>query len=1002
MYTVSNLYTISYSMMPKNFLLIKDLDEKMEKAVPNGGSTGQVLTKKSNKDKDAIWQNPGVSEEQINTSVNKYLKKNPVQPTSIDETLTKEGEAADAKVTGEKIEKKVNKSGWNAEKFIGTDDNGEIVEIDPSSVDIEKLVFKSEDGNKYELFVDENGTLSVERHYEMPKDGLILDLYVKGGSLYDSVSRAEFTQGEVLTEDTFGVSSYQRISEDSYDEFSFIAFYNYVEAKTNSPLLLSDNANFNKSIRIQYGSRYNFNGLVTSSLSWNSAGAAVSTSAKIGNIAANNGYELLAVSFRKDGTVAIYRDPDFYYVNQKSGALPFTKPTLGCWMKNVPAYKRIAFYNRALTDEELYSVSRNLITEAFPPVPSYKFLDGMTGLQPPTAFAKQDGIAPFYVDVDMSSGDHSGNFYGVEKSWTNIDYAPVSVSEDTSYAEELLWTHIKEEIEVDDIFACEAYPYPYDVYTSQYNVEYESSNPDIIKCIKGVLFAITEGKATITAKLSNSSLTCSKEITVVPKKTIVENFLYLSQNYSNGLNSLDSQNPRAVAAAIRGAVSAAVESGYNGIVFPKGDYNVRFDDCDESNVFIQVPSDFIIDFNDSVWYIQEREDIATRAVTVFQFGKRKDKDPEAEGVYGDWELCRNSVVKNLTIYGERCFKTYEKSEVKGDQFARFTAAAKDCKLSNVYIKGMTGWITDAQCSDYAYWTGKGDGDNRRGRTLYTDYVAGKLNETGTEVVEDPTGTWYCTPEYLKTGYVYGKDSIKSNEMDKYLFGFMGIVTYSNPGRWYDIYFFDGDKQLISYNPKQFGLEPYQYPENAVYFKVNVPLGVAPTKNSGEDSCLIRLYPYMEAEHIVYENCRFINPQYTSFSMTGGRDCVIRDCYCEQGLYVDWGWAVDWEDGWQTMRHNIHYRMIAKGNVVFPGSHHNCVLSSFITGNLSVSNDTEDVICINNIIGGSGNFTAKTNNIVMYNRHKGNLNYTVAHDVVGTNREASNEQITETEYNNFVE
>ena len=102
---VNNLYTILYSMMPKNFMLIKDLDEKMEKAVPNGGSTGQVLTKKSSKDKDAVWQNPGVSEEQVNASVNKYLEKNPVQPTSIDETLTKQGEAADAKATGEKIKK---------------------------------------------------------------------------------------------------------------------------------------------------------------------------------------------------------------------------------------------------------------------------------------------------------------------------------------------------------------------------------------------------------------------------------------------------------------------------------------------------------------------------------------------------------------------------------------------------------------------------------------------------------------------------------------------------------------------------------------------------------------------------------------------------------------------------------------------------------------------------------------------------------------------------------
>lgn len=43
------------------------------------------------------------------------------------------------------------------------------------------------------------------------------------------------------------------------------------------------------------------------------------------------------------------------------------------------------------------------------------------------------------------------------------------------------------------------------------------------------------------------------------------------------------------------------------------------------------------------------------------------------------------------------------------------------------------------------------------------------------------------------------------------------------------------------------------------------------------------YPYMEEENIVIEKCGFVNPEYTSFSMTGGRDCVIKDCYCEQGV-----------------------------------------------------------------------------------------------------------------------
>lgn len=45
----------------------------------------------------------GVTEEQINNAVNDYLIKNPVSPTKIDTTLTMSGQAADAKIVGDKF-----------------------------------------------------------------------------------------------------------------------------------------------------------------------------------------------------------------------------------------------------------------------------------------------------------------------------------------------------------------------------------------------------------------------------------------------------------------------------------------------------------------------------------------------------------------------------------------------------------------------------------------------------------------------------------------------------------------------------------------------------------------------------------------------------------------------------------------------------------------------------------------------------------------------------------
>ena len=47
--------------------------------IPEGGTTGQVLTKNSNSDGDASWKNPsGVSDEQVKIAVRDYFEENPV------------------------------------------------------------------------------------------------------------------------------------------------------------------------------------------------------------------------------------------------------------------------------------------------------------------------------------------------------------------------------------------------------------------------------------------------------------------------------------------------------------------------------------------------------------------------------------------------------------------------------------------------------------------------------------------------------------------------------------------------------------------------------------------------------------------------------------------------------------------------------------------------------------------------------------------------------------
>ena len=60
--------------------------------IPEGGTTGQVLTKNSNSDGDTSWKNPsGVSDEQVKTAVRDYFEENPVSGMTSDQIMALDG-----------------------------------------------------------------------------------------------------------------------------------------------------------------------------------------------------------------------------------------------------------------------------------------------------------------------------------------------------------------------------------------------------------------------------------------------------------------------------------------------------------------------------------------------------------------------------------------------------------------------------------------------------------------------------------------------------------------------------------------------------------------------------------------------------------------------------------------------------------------------------------------------------------------------------------------------
>ena len=941
-----------------------------------------------------------VDPEQIKQAVNGYLEANPPSGMTAEQELQLEQNTTDVAELRSALNFKAPNAGWNPKKIIGTDTEGNMIDMDVSQLDINNLVFKSEDGKKYSVSIDSDGNVGVERQYELPTDGLILDVQVdsNGEHVVDNIS------GKIIEKLTVNGEYFKNAAR-----FNLISTMELGDIGSDFTIVAVPFVKSSEGISNTNGNNHRV--IFETSTGYNPISLNTMTTEKYFGIYDNAGFgsysqeRLYYYAFLDSKKNKLFDNSDLLYAFSKSYSentliLKFnenltkgtpTEKTLtylsvGTNLK----YKRVLIYNRALNEEELDVLDKVIRGSINRKYPSQSLLNGIVGLGSPSAF---DKLSPEkysqYFDTDVSIGSHTyESTTGRSYEFQNVEFQNPSVDSDTSNYEEVIFINPIESIKVGEMYALEAMPYPYNVKTDSYNIEYVSDHPEILECYQGIIIPKTIGSATITAKISNSEITKQIAIEVKEKDPEKTNFCHIPENYVYGVHALNSENPISVANAIRGAIYDSAKAGYDGVIFPKKEYHVKFSDYKNDggyDYFIQVPDNFIIDFNESTMLVEARDDVKEKGIVLFSFGNQAVHN--AETGYNDWVICENSEIRNLYFYGERYTTSYSnENEFKGSRFVDFRPGARNCKLYNVHTEGTTGWVINSYCSDYNYWTGT----ERRGRTYYNDYVSGKLDETGTEVIGDSTGTWYCTPEYLELGYVYGKDSIKTNEMDKYVFGFMGIVTYGNAGRWYDIYFFDSEKNLISYNPKQYGLEPYQLPENAVYFKVNVPFGEAPTKNSGEDTCVIRLYPYMEPTGIYIDKCSFVNPQYTCLSMTGGVGFVVRDTYVENGVITEWMWAIDWEDGWQAMRHNIHYRVLCNGNFQQPGGHHCCIMTSVISKLLNIANDTEATVTLNSVIR-NVSLKAKTNEFTE-NIHYLKLNKSYTFPDISTIREVNNSQL----------
>jgi hypothetical protein len=842
-----------------------------------------------------------------------------------------------------------------------------------------------QDGNKYKITIDENGKIVPNRIYEIDTNGLLCDIQIINGAVVDTTGNVN-TSGFAVTDDYFVGDSPMYGSTPECTNI-----INGQSLGSRTIVLLGD---FDEATHVIFGNNDTMYGLRFGKNSTDYSGG-FSTFSKIllpvqefmkysntkyniplplaytrANISKDpllmtdlhNVFFVMSVDVENSKYSVVFNEMmpgEFDYNYADYPALTNLRLFNGK-TDDIPKIKRLIVYDRALTKDEIIELREKIMLLYYTQwYNSSTFVQGMTGFGSPSAYqVKSSERLPEFINTPIESGEHTITVNGENRTFTNVDPGEPAVEDNMSYVEALYWLNPIESLNVGDMYNIEAMVYPYDITKNSYNVEYVSSDPSVIECYYGVLIAKSSGSATITAKASNTTITCTLDITVSETETVNENYFYPSESYIYNGSHLVGGTSVATLKAIIGAIDEAAASGYNGVVFPKTTYHIK---PFKSGVQCYIPTDFTVDFNNSYIYVDDndychttdsRPDHSVNPYIMFSFSGFKVTDDEGNQIEDKYYMsCKNSVVKNMHYYGERRLMS-DLGYTEGDYGEQvnafvFSTGAYKCKIGNIDFHDTVGFNISTRMNGFDQWSGTGLDGAVRGCVRYSDFTSGKLDATGLTVNE--SDEWYHT-DFLKLGYNYSDNPSTYTDMKYYKVGKMDTATtYGLTTRWYEIYWFDTDKNLIEYRPHQMTLETYLLPKNAVYFKVNArfPDGAPTSSNEGrvDTPHVIRVWPSVDPDRCYISNCKFYNPHASAISMTGGTNFVLSDIFAENGHSPLGVWSIDYEDGWQPMRHNINYRIICTGILVMPGGHNTATLHSVINTARSGS-ETEAVKYIN--------------------------------------------------------
>lgn len=561
-----------------------------------------------------------------------------------------------------------------------------------------------------------------------------------------------------------------------------------------------------------------------------------------------------------------------------------------------------------------------------------------------------------------------------------LKFSEPEISSEENFEEIIIYNKPRENtLYEEQLFTVGALPYPSDMWGDgktrgslpNYSISWESSNEDVAKVKNGIILPIKEGITTIKAVLHGTELEDSFELTVKKKREIQENLYAVNQTAFDDLDSKQTMEK------IISLATDAKEAGYDGILFPRKDYHIR----PVSKEPYKIPSDFIMDFNYSNVYMDNWHDYVN--------GTLADGTPGNRYVLFSFEDAEFSCIRNLNYYGERYNTTHSESEYGEQTLFLYTANGYYCDVYNCNFVGVAGFhigIGGVVKDDAAVLYEDGH------KIKYNNLARGYLKSD--DAVDTSVEDHIYTPDHIYIGSTEYKNHMY-RVGTSYTARFGSLFNYT---RFYNIAFYDSNKELISYEEKRMVYYSYKMPDNAKYFRITLyrPVSVDipannddPRLGTGENSSVAVMLSADPTYSCSIYNCKWENT--ASGCASGVSDCVgfrFYNNFCNANGKKN-AWSYDMEDGWFSMFGCIFHNNSAVNRAAFAGVLNTVIDTGYLNevyfralqNNIFISSGSANYMQVDDAVNGISSFQGTLNNTA-YGYVCGNVNKVVEEDQNG--------------------